>query len=295
MICGACGYWNDDDEHRCTHCGRRAGLSSDSSWKRSGLETPPEPLPLERRSGTSARPWRHEISRRLDEYRDKQLGDELDADEPAFFDETPSQPLPNVLSIDQAAAGRQPPAQPIVQPLVQPARRSVHAPPARLGEAGAAELPSIPAVRREHAAESATGGQALPPLGISAGVSGTAIAADRLPPPVRRHSGGVQCEATVAPLQIRAVAGVLDLAVVVVALGAFLAVFHWLAGSLHPGDEGVRTLGIASFVLVAFYWVFYVGHFGQTPGMMWIGLRLLNFHGQKPGGAQKAARALGLF
>ena len=290
MICGACGYWNDEDEHRCTHCGRLPGLSPDSSWKRSGLETPPEPLSLKRRSGTSARPWRHEISRRLDEYRDKQLGDELDADEPALFDEPPSPPLPDVLSIDQATAERQPP----VQPVAQPARRWVPAPPARLGEAGAAELPSIPAVRREHAAESATGGQAVPPSGINAGFSGTAIAADRLPPPVRRRSGGVPCEATVAPLQIRAVAGVLDLAMVVVALGAFLAVFHWLAGSLHPTNVGVRTLGIASFVLLAFYWVFYVGHFAQTPGMMWSGLRLLNFHGQKPSGAQKAARALGL-
>ena len=294
MICGACGHWNDDDEHRCTHCGRVSGLSSDSSWQRSGLETPPPPPPPDRRSGTAARPWRHEISRRLDEYRDKQLGDELDADAPAPFDETPSRPLPNVISIDQAAAGRQPPAQPIVQPVAQAARRSVQAPPGRLGEAGAAPPPSIPAVRREHAAETTTGGQALPPPGISEGVSGTPIAADRLPPPVHRRSGGVQCETTVAPLQIRAVAGVLDLAMVVVALGAFLAVFHWLGGSLHPDKQGVRALGIASFVVVAFYWVFYVGHFGQTPGMTWTGLRLLNFHGQEPNGVQKAARALGL-
>ena len=286
MICGACGHWNDDDEQRCTHCGRLAGLSSDSSWKRTGLETPPTPLPLERRSGTAARAWRHEISRRLDEYRDKQRGDEFDPHAPAPFDETPSQALPNVIAIDQATAGR--------HPLAQSARRSVHAPLARLGEARAAELPSIPAVRREHAAESATGGQALPPSGVSAGAFGTPIAADRLPGPVRRRSGGVQCEATVAPLQIRAVAGVLDLAMVVVALGAFLAVFHWLGGSLHPDKQGFRTLAITSFVLLAFYWVFYVGHFGQTPGMMWVGLRLLNFHGQEPSGAHKAARALGL-
>jgi len=286
MICGACGHLNDDDEHRCTHCGQLAGLSSDSSWKRTGLETSPAPPPLEWRSGTSARAWRHEISRRLDEYRDKQQGDEFDPHAPAAFDETPSEPVLNVISIDQATADQQPPA--------QPARRSVHAPLTRLGEAEAAELPSIPAVRREHAAASAAGGQALPPPGVSADAFGTPIAADRLPPPVRQRSGGVQCEATVAPLPIRAVAGVLDLAMVVVALGAFLAVFHWLGGTLHPDKQGFRTLGIASFVLVAFYWVFYVGHFGQTPGMMWTGLRLLNFHGQKPSGTQKAARALGL-
>lgn len=286
MICGACGHLNDDDEHRCTHCGRLAGLSSDSSWKRTGLETPPEPLPLEWRSGTSVRAWRHEISRRLDEYRDKQQGDEFDPHAPPALDETPSEPLSNVISIDQATADQQPPA--------QPARRSVHAPLTRLGEAEAAELPSIPAVRREHAAASAAGGHALPPPGVGAGTFGTPIVADRLPPPARQQSGGVQCEATVAPLQIRAVAGVLDLAMVVVALGAFLAVFHWLGGSLHPDKQGFRTLGIASFVLLAFYWVFYAGHFGQTPGMRWTGLRLLNFHGQKPSGAQNAARALGL-
>ena len=81
---------------------------------------------------------------------------------------------------------------------------------------------------------------------------------------------------------------------IVVALGTFLAVFHWFGGPWNPDNDGVRTLGIASFVLVAFYWVFYVGHFGRTPGMTWIGLQLVNFHGQKPSTTQRAARALGL-
>ena len=32
-------------------------------------------MPVKRGSGASVRPWRHEISRRLDEYRDKQRVD----------------------------------------------------------------------------------------------------------------------------------------------------------------------------------------------------------------------------
>ena len=291
MICGACGHWNDEDEHRCTHCGRLIGLDSDSSWKRAGLETRPGPLPVGRRSGTSARRWRHEISRRLDEYRDKQRANEPDTHAPSRSGESPSPLLANVVSIDQTAAGR--------QSLAQAASRSIRAPMARLGES-AAEFPSIPAVRREHAGELAASVSGLPPLGLSAGPSAAPIAADRLPPPVRRRPGGLQCEAKVAPLQIRTLAGVLDLAMVVVALGTFLAVFHWLGGSFYPGEEGYpdkegfRALGIAAFVMVAFYWAFFVGHFGETPGAMWIGLRLLNFHGQKPSVTQRVARALGL-
>ena len=281
MICGACGHWNDEDEHRCTHCGRLIGLASDSSWKRTGLETRPGPLPVARRSGTSARRWRHEISRRLDEYRDKQRANEPDTHAPSRSGESPSPLLANVVSIDQTAAGR--------QSLAQAASRSIRAPMASLGES-AAEFPSIPAVRREHAGELAASVSGLPPLGLSAGPSAAPIAADRLSPPVRLRPGGLQCEAKVAPLQIRTLAGVLDLAMVVVALGTFLAVFHWLGGSFYPDKEGFRALGIVSFVLVAFF----VAHFGETPGAMWIGLRLLNFHGQKPSVTQRAARALGL-
>ena len=89
-------------------------------------------------------------------------------------------------------------------------------------------------------------------------------------------------------------AGVLDSAMLVVALGTFLGVFHWFGGRWIADSGGVRALGIASFVLLAFYWVFYVGHFGRTPGMMWTGLRLVNFYGEKPSARQRAARALGL-
>ena len=242
MICGACGHWNDEDEHRCTHCGRLAGADSGSSWERSGLEAPLGPLPTERQTGTSARRWRHEVSRRLDEYRDKQRAAEPDPPAPAGFDESGSPRAPHVISIDRAAAGR--------QTLVEPARPSGDAPLAKLGQ-GAGELPSIPAVRREYAAESAARGPVLPPFGASGGAFAAPIAADRLPPRVRRRPGGVQCEASVAPLQTRTLAGVLDLAMIVVALGTFLAVFHWLGGSLYADKEGVRVLGIASFLLVA--------------------------------------------
>ena len=305
MICGACGHRNDEDEHRCAHCGRSVTLSSDSSWKRAGLDASPGPMPVERTAGTSARPWRHEISRRLDEYRDKQRGDEPDSSLAAGDGEKPSPPLPNLISIDKAAAARQPagrgrPGQPSPErrdserlPMAQPATRSGYGAMARLGQR-VPDLPSIPAVRREHVTESAAVGRALPPIGVDAGGSLAPIAADHLPAPVRAQPGGVQCEAGIAPLRIRMLAGVLDVTMIVIALGTFLAVFHWSGGRWIADNNDVRTMGITSFVLVAFYWVFYVGHFGETPGMTWTGLRLVNFYGQKPNTTQRAARALGL-
>jgi uncharacterized RDD family membrane protein YckC len=177
--------------------------------------------------------------------------------------------------------------------MAQAATRSGHGAMARLGQR-VPDLPSIPAMRREHVTESAAAGRALPPIGVNAGGSLAPIAADHLPAPVRAQPGGVQCEAGIAPLRIRMLAGVLDVTMIVIALGTFLAVFHWSGGRWIADNNDVRTMGITSFVLVAFYWIFYVGHFGETPGMTWTGLRLVNFYGQKPNTTQRAARALGL-
>ena len=310
MICGACGHWNDDQEHRCAHCGRSVELNPDSSWKRTGLDESPGPMPVKRGSGASVRPWRHEISRRLDEYRDKQRVDGPEFQALAPTERPPDQPMPNVVSIDRAVGDRPPserlpPLRPPPQQLLpeqqrpeqrlstQLAARSGYAAMARPGQR-VPDLPSIPPVRREHALESGTLGKYLPSIGRGEGTLPAPIAADHLPPPALPRAGGLQCKATVAPLKIRMLAGVLDAAMLVVALGTFLAVFHWFGGRWIADNGGVRALGFASFVLVAFYWGFYVGHFGRTPGMAWMGLRLVNFYGQKPSATQRAARALGL-
>jgi uncharacterized RDD family membrane protein YckC len=112
-----------------------------------------------------------------------------------------------------------------------------------------------------------------------------------VPPP--RYHRDVAAAAPIAPLAIRAVAGVLDFSIIVVAVGVFLGVFYLMGGVALTDLEGLRSIAISFLVIVCFYWVFYVGYLGGTSGMNWLGLRVLNFDGEPPSKGQRRARALG--
>jgi uncharacterized RDD family membrane protein YckC len=111
--------------------------------------------------------------------------------------------------------------------------------------------------------------------------------------PVQRQASEVVAAAPIAPLAIRAVAGVLDFSIIVVAVGVFLAVFYLMGGVALTDLEGLRSISVAFLAIVCFYWIFYVGYLGGTSGMNWLGLRVLNFDGQPPTSAQRRTRALG--
>ena len=43
-------------------------------------------------------------------------------------------------------------------------------------------------------------------------------------------------------------------------------------------------MAFAFFAIISFYWIFYIRYLGETTGMTWLGLRVLNFDGQPPTG-----------
>ena len=271
MICGHCGHLNED-EVRCLHCGRRL----DEPRRRSQFGDSHE--------GQPAAPWRQELHRRLDAYRQRRDGARAAAG-------------PNVISIERGAGFPNPgPVAGTVNDRFDSATTATR-PDLRAAEVasngGASVSPetvSVPAaatnIQPEHLF--------LPPPGLGAPRRTEAVAVEAAFEPRSPTPNDVRCSATVAPLQLRFLAGVLDASLLLIALGAFWGVFHQLGGAISADHEGVRAFGITAFLLMGFYWAFHVGFFGETPGMTWLGLRLLSFHGRRANGRQRAARVLGL-
>jgi uncharacterized RDD family membrane protein YckC len=98
----------------------------------------------------------------------------------------------------------------------------------------------------------------------------------------------------VAPVALRAVAGVLDAAVTAVALGLFAGTFHLLGGSLPLQARGAAGLALAAAFVAGFYQFLYTCYIGETPGLWWTGLRVLDHDGQPPRAEQRVLRAFGV-
>lgn len=278
MICGHCGHLNED-ETRCLRCGRRL----DEPRHRSG--------PGESRDRRAARahtaPWRQELHRRLDAYRQRR-----DAGARAANADS-TETSPNVISIERGAGFPNPaPADDRIDSV--PTATWLDQRAAEIASNGGTPI-TPDALSLSTAAASEQAAQPfLPLLGMEMPPRTEAVAVETLVKPRPKTANEVRCSATVAPLQIRFMAAVLDATVLLIALGTFWGVFHQLGGAISADREGARAVGVTAFFVVGFYWTFHVGYFGGTPGMVWLGLRLLNFHGRRANGSQRAARALGL-
>ncbi len=292
MICSHCGFSNDTSEHRCSRCGRPLQLRMGAHWRRTGVEsdTPLASLPP---TGLSEPPptrqplWKQELNRKLEGYRDRQKQGEEERQALAAQAVTAHSPenragAPGRMAAAAGGGSRRLP------PLAQP-----------VGPAG----PKPQAERNWRRVTPPPDSQKLPPLAKSGNgtpapaseepATSAAAAAPLAAASSERYQREVAAAAPIAPLAIRAVAGVLDFSIIVVAVGVFLAVFYLMGGVALTDLEGLRSIAIAFLVIVCFYWVFYVGYLGGTSGMNWLGLRVLNFDGEPPSKGQRRARAVG--
>jgi uncharacterized RDD family membrane protein YckC len=236
---------------------------------------------------------KQELNRKLEGYRDRQKqGEELRQAPSAQAVETQSPESRAALPPGRMAAAAG---------AATAAKRLPSAPAQPVGPAG----PKPEAERHWRRIVPTSDSPKLPPLTKQSGTVaplGAVKPAARLETPAPeapsaaprpRQDRDVAAAAPIAPLAIRAVAGVLDFSIIVVAVGMFLAVFYLMGGVALTDMEGLRSIAIAFLVIVCFYWVFYVGYLGGTSGMNWLGLRVLNFDGEAPTKAQRRTRALG--
>ena len=103
----------------------------------------------------------------------------------------------------------------------------------------------------------------------------------------------VYCNAPVAIATHRFAAGAVDTALVLIAVGVFLATFS-LAGHEIVLDKHTMPFYSAVAVLIAlFYRVVFCIAEADTFGTHWTGLRLLNFDGRRPSRRERLCRAAG--
>ena len=213
--------------------------------------------------------WKEELSRRLAGYRERQAERQgsLEHDKTQKLDPTSTRPRLPFPNQDAAAGGA---------PLLPPVRRGAaeDLPPISLPDDDAPKLAEV--VERSRPA--------------SARVFERYIESkDRQ----TRRSTRPAVEELLAPVAKRFIAGLLDLCVVALALGVFVAVAHLMNRAIFSGPNGLAMTGGAFAVLLALYWAAYLRLMGSTAGMHWTGLRVLNLDGEPPDVHQRWTRAFG--
>ncbi len=277
MTCSFCGHWNCEGEHRCAHCGRRSEGGSAGSLNGSGLNTGQlreEILSAVQGDSapTAAAPsWKREVEEKVGAYlQRRRAGQTEGASEVSRGLASESEP-PLPIDPKEAASDRGPASEARPQALAD--------------NAGSQDLAGDSDGRRSVLEESHPRPAADQPMEVGRGYES----------PFAEGGGSrgreVASASPVAPVAIRAVAGLLGLAVVLISLGMLLTLFHLMGGALVPGEESARAILISFLALLLFYWLFCVETGAETPGMRWVGLRVVSFDGQSLTARQRFTRA----
>jgi uncharacterized RDD family membrane protein YckC len=102
----------------------------------------------------------------------------------------------------------------------------------------------------------------------------------------------IYCDAPVALPAHRMIAAAFDASMVVIGTGIFLAIFVLSGGNVVVSKESVPMLLCLAAVLGFFYRVLFCMANGDTPGMRFAGLRLVDFDGRTPDRDQRGVRQL---
>ncbi|MBZ5604633.1 MAG: RDD family protein [Acidobacteriia bacterium] len=102
----------------------------------------------------------------------------------------------------------------------------------------------------------------------------------------------IYCDAPVALPAHRAIAAAFDTAMILSAVGVFLTIFFVSGGMIALTKENIPFfLGVA-VVITLFYRFLFALADGDTPGMRFAGLRLVDFDGRKPDREQRGMRQI---
>jgi uncharacterized RDD family membrane protein YckC len=248
MECRYCLAWNEDDEHRCRHCGRRLRPSAARPAADTyAINTSPAPA-LEQLYEPAA--------------------------EAVAAAAAKASPRTDARVSYQRSLFREAPQ---VIPLPNPA-------PARAAE------------RRASTQKPATQKPARQPR------PGRRVSEDQqsldffVPTPRTSRSpveAAIYCDAPVALKTHRMMAAALDWSLIVVAMALFLVTFQVFGGNVVLDRHTLPLFGGILLVFSLFYQFLFCISGGDTAGMRWTQLRLLNFDGQAPNREQRVYRMVG--
>jgi uncharacterized RDD family membrane protein YckC len=252
--CAGCGAWNHAAELRCQRCGRKLETLLGADGRRELEETETLPGPAIAAAATPKPSPQPEWKEELNRRLAGYRERQAEKAETAPSTRKEGERLPlKSIPIDKPS-------------LPPPAPRGEH--------------PSAPALRTGPTARRLP----QPPI-----VDRLLHAQATLPRPLVRTPP----EQLLAPIRFRFIAGLLDLCVVALALGVFVAVAHFTNPLILSGPDQLAVIGGAFVVLLVIYWVAYLRLMGSTAGMHWTGLRVVNFDGEPPDSQQRWTRALG--
>jgi uncharacterized RDD family membrane protein YckC len=100
----------------------------------------------------------------------------------------------------------------------------------------------------------------------------------------------IYCDAPVALPAHRMIAAAFDASMVLIAVGIFLGIFFLSGGMLMLSKQNAPFLISVAVLLGLFYRFLWVLGNGESPGMRFAGLRLVNFDGRSPDRDQRAFR-----
>ena len=100
----------------------------------------------------------------------------------------------------------------------------------------------------------------------------------------------IYCDAPVALPVHRLIAVAADTSMIAIALGLFLAIFYLSGGRIVFTKSSLLLLGGVTGAVVFLYRILWCLGGGDTPGMRFAGLRLVDFDGRRPEREQRTIR-----
>ena len=253
MNCRHCHHWNPEDEQRCRLCGRKLNSTGNDTTSEWALNIVTGNL------ATAPQPVR--------KLRDSAAPVQLSPQRTLF----PDRPASNVIPFD------------LLKPSPDPSAHK--APPVRK-----APPATNPPARTQPVA-------ATPPKATSrARNSDTQSELDFLPPSVAPRTlkttveAVIFCDAPVATMTHRSLAGAIDFSLVLIGYGTCLASYAFMGGGFPMGRLGYLTFAAAFLFIALFYGLLWTLAKTETPGMRWTSLRLTNFDGFAPDPGQRVLR-----
>jgi len=102
----------------------------------------------------------------------------------------------------------------------------------------------------------------------------------------------IDCDAPVAAPTHRLVATAVDGSLILVGVGLFLAIFFFSGGQVALDRQALSFIAGVTAVIALFYRALWCLADGDSPGMRFAGLRLVDFDGRRPNREQRGVRQI---
>ena len=253
--CPYCSSSNAEEDHRCKRCGRRLGGNAANPDTLSGAARPSPGLPTDSpRYQHAATAAALNFDQRREEVRDESTSQEREG-----------KPRRPVYQPSLFASPRVVPFESFAPEAVEPGAKRTSRPRVKVRNI----LPGQQSFSFDEAMQV-----------DSPGYHG----------PVALEEPAIECDAPVALPAHRMIAAAFDASIVIVAVSLFFSIFHFAGGTIILNKHTLPLLAGVAAVFFLFYKILWCLADGDTAGMRWAHLRLVNFDGQPPEREQRLYR-----